>query len=492
MPNPITKKILQELQAVVGLPYVLTGDVDLSVYECDAETLDVARPDCVVLPANTEQVAKIVKIANKYQIPFSPRGAGTGLSGGATTIMGGISLVLTRLNKILKIDENQKIAVVQVGVTNVSVSEAAHPFELYFAPDPSSQLASTIGGNIAENAGGPHCLKYGMTTNHVLGMTVVLPDGAIVYLGGRTRPNQGLDLLGAFIGSEGTLGIVTEATLNLVPRPQAVETMVSYFSSVEDAGQCVADIIAHGVVPAAMELIDGPTLNAVEDAFAMGLLRSARALLIVELDGPRTGITVHKEIVEACSHKNKVMELHWAEDLVTRAKIWKARKSAFAAYGRIAPHAYVLDGVIPRSKLAEMLRRIGSIAEKYQLTIANVCHAGDGNMHPCILFHRDNADELRRVMLAGREILNACVEFGGTLSGEHGIGIEKVSEMPELFSDSDLKAMASFREAFNPDGICNPGKVLPAVKNCGESGMRALLRYSIVDSSASLIAKGAF
>ena len=432
----------------------------------------------------------IVKVANKYQIPFSPRGAGTGLSGGATTIMGGISLVLTRLNKILEIDANQKVAVVQVGVTNVSVSEAAHPFDLYFAPDPSSQVASTVGGNVAENAGGPHCLKYGMTTNHILGLTIVLPDGEIIVLGGKTRPNQGFDLLGIFVGSEGTLGIATEAVLNLVPRPQAVETMVSYFSSVESAGQCVADIIAQGVVPAAMELVDGPTLNAVEDAFSMGLLRSAKALLIVELDGPRTGITVHKKIVEECAQKNAVMESHWAEDFVTRAKIWKARKSAFAAYGRIAPHAYVLDGVIPRSKLAQMLLKVGVIAEKYKLLIANVCHAGDGNMHPCILFRRDNPDELQRVMLAGREILTACVEFGGTLSGEHGIGIEKVSEMHELFTPEDLRAMALLREVFNPDGVCNPGKVLPALKNCGESGLRPLLRYSIVDSTASLNARG--
>jgi glycolate oxidase len=470
----------RELRKIVGDAYVLTSAVDLSVYECDAETLDIARPDYVVLPGSANEVAAVVKLANQHQIPFVPRGAGTGLSGGATNVMGGISLVLTRMNKILSVDPHQRVAVVQVGATNVSVSQAAEEFGLYFAPDPSSQVASTIGGNIAENAGGPHTLKYGMTTQHVFGLKVVLPNGEIVSLGGRTKTSQGLDLLGAFVGSEGTLGLAVEATLNLVPRPQAVETMVAYFSSVESAGQAVSDIIAEGVVPAAMEMIDGLTLNAVEDAFSMGLLRTAGAMLIVELDGPRTGISVHKRIVERLVNVNRTIEFHWATDAQARAKIWKARKSAFAAYGRIAPHAYVLDGVIPRSKLAEAITKINAISKKYALVIANVYHAGDGNLHPCLLYNRENLEELKRVMLAGQEILSLCVGLGGTLSGEHGIGIEKLAEMHTVFNAIDLAAMGYLRTAFNPLGICNPGKILPAVKSCGESGMRPLIRYSII------------
>ncbi len=469
-----------ELKKIVGSAYVLTSPVDLSVYECDAETLDIARPDYVVLPGSAAEVAAVVKLANRHQIPFVPRGAGTGLSGGATNVMGGISLVLTRLNKVLEVDPEQRVAVVQVGATNVSVSEAVAQYGLYFAPDPSSQMASTIGGNIAENAGGPHTLKYGMTAHHVLGLTVVLPDGEIVSLGGRTRTSQGLDLLGAFVGSEGTLGLAVEAVLNLVPRPQAVETMIAYFSAVESAGQAVSDIIAEGVVPAAMEMIDGLTLNAVEDAFAMGLLRSAGAMLIVELDGPRTGISVHKRIVERIVNVNRTIEFHWATDVTARAKIWKARKSAFAAYGRIAPHAYVLDGVIPRSKLAEAIAKISAISKKYSLVIANVYHAGDGNLHPCLLYNRENIEELKNVMLAGQEILGLCVALGGTLSGEHGIGIEKLSEMHTVFNPIDLEAMSSLRSAFNPLGICNPGKILPSVKSCGESGLRPLLRYTLI------------
>jgi glycolate oxidase len=477
MPN---RELVAELTKIVGPAYVLSSPADLSVYECDAETLDIAKPDVVVLPANTAQVAAVIKVANRYKIPFVPRGAGTGLSGGATTVMGGISLVLTRMSKILHIDDDDQIAVVQVGVTNAAVSVAAEKFGLYFAPDPSSQIASTIGGNIAENAGGPHTLKYGMTTNHVIGATVVLPDGEIVTLGGKSRSRVGLDLLGAFIGSEGTLGIVTEATLNLIPRPQAVETLLAYFSTVEDAGKAVSAIVAEGVVPAAMEMIDGLTLNAVEDAQQMGLRRDAAALLIVELDGSRAGIFVHRKIVEECLAANQVTEHRWALDGVERAKIWKARKSAFGGYGRIAPNAYVLDGVIPRSKLAEAISKIAEIGKRYSLIIGNVYHAGDGNLHPCLLYHRDDTEEVKRVMSAAAEILEMCVDLGGTLSGEHGIGIEKVSEMSRLFGKEDLTAMEWLREAFNPDGNCNPGKVLPAVKSCGESGMRPLLRHQII------------
>jgi len=462
---------------------VLTDNVDLAVYECDAETLDFARPDVVVLPDSTEQVASIIKIAAQYGLPVTARGAGTGLSGGATSIMGGISLVLTRMNKVLQVDPIDRLAVAQVGATNLSISEAAAGFGLYFAPDPSSQVASTVGGNIAENAGGPHTLKYGMTTNHILGLKVVLSNGDVITLGGRVRANQGLDLIGLFAGSEGTLGVATEAILRLIPRAQAIETMLAYFPSLETAGQAVSDIVASGVIPAAMELIDKITLNAVEDALHYGLRRDAEALLIVELDGPRAGIIIQREIVEACIGKNGAFSVQWANDAYERTKIWKARKNAFGALGRIAPNAYVLDGVIPRSKLAQAIAQIYAIGRKYDLIVANVYHAGDGNLHPCMLYHRDNADEVKRVIHCGKEILELCVALGGTLSGEHGIGIEKILEMPIAFTESDLEAMRCVKRAFDPTNLCNPSKIVPAPKSCGESGGRALLRHQILTSS---------
>jgi glycolate oxidase len=479
---PIDKTIETQLRTIVGDKYVLSSRVDLSVYECDAETLDIAVPDLVVLPSSTAEVAAILTLAYQHKIPVSPRGAGTGLSGGATTVLGGISLVLTRMNKILSVDPIDRVAVVQTGVTNVSVSEAAQKYSLYFAPDPSSQSASTIGGNIAENSGGPHTLKYGMTTNHVMGLKVVLATGDIVTIGGRTRTKEGLDLLGVFVGSEGTLGIATEAILKLIPRPQAVETMLAYFNTVESAGQAVSDVIAAGVVPAAMELIDQLTLNAVEDSLRMGLDRDAGALLIVELDGPRTGITIQRKKVEKFISTNNALSVQWANDAYERAKIWKARKSAFGALGRIAPHGYVLDGVIPRSKLAAAISEIATIGQKYNLTIANVYHAGDGNLHPCMLYHKDNEDEVKRVVQAGKEILELCVRLGGTLSGEHGIGIEKILEMPNVFSEDDLESMRWVKQSFDPENICNPGKVIPTPKSCGESGGRPLLRHKLLTS----------
>jgi len=468
-----------ELVGLVGRDYVLSSPVDLSVYECDGETLDIARPDLVVLPGSTQEVQAVIKLASQRGVPFAPRGAGTGLSGGATTVMGGISLVLTRMTRIIEVDPGNRVAVVEVGATNASVSLAAARHGLYFAPDPSSQIASTIGGNLAENSGGPHTLKYGITTQHVLGIKLVLPDGTVTSFGGKCRDALGLDLLGIFVGSEGTLGVATEATVRLTVRPEAVETMLAYFPSLELGGQAVSDIVAQGVIPAAMEMIDQITLRAVEDALQLGLNRDAGALLIVELDGPRAGIAVHKQMVVDCVRSRGALEIRWAADAAERDSIWKARKSAFGALGRIAPHAYVLDGVIPRSRLAEAIRGIAAIGDKYQLLISNIYHAGDGNLHPAILFHRENHDEVVRTLKAGREILEMCVDLGGTLSGEHGIGVEKVLEMPVVFSAAELKAMDWVRDAFNPQGLCNPGKVLPTPKTCGESGSRPLLRHQL-------------
>lgn len=473
------EQLTKELKVIVGHNYVLSSPVDLSVYECDGETIDIARPDLVVLPKSTEEVQEVVRLANKYQVPVTPRGAATGLSGGSTPVMGGISLVLTRMTRIIKIDPDNQTAHVEVGITNLAVSKGAEKFGLYFAPDPSSQAASTIGGNLAENAGGPHTLKYGTTVNHVLGVKVVLPDGNITTLGGHARDCLGLDLLGVFIGSEGTLGIATEVILKLTACPQAIETMLAYFPSLQAGGQAVSDIVATGVIPAAMEMIDQLTLQAVEDALSLGLNKEAGALLIIELDGPKAGIEEHKNTVIKCAASNSALEIKWAANAQERSTIWKARKASFGSLGRISPHGYVLDGVIPRSRLAEAIDKIAAIGKKHQLKIANVYHAGDGNLHPCMLFNRDNLEEVTRVIRAGREILEMCVELGGTLSGEHGIGIEKIAEMSFAYSANDLKAMEWVRNAFNPQGLLNPGKVLPTPKSCGESGGRPLLRHQI-------------
>lgn len=474
------KELISALKAVVGERYVLYQPEDLAVYECDAETLDMARPDLVVLPGSTEAVAGVMRIASDYGIAVSPRGAGTGLSGGSTTIQGGISLSLTRMNRVISVDPDERTALVECGATNVSVSQAASPFGLYFAPDPSSQIASTIGGNIAENAGGPHCLKYGMTTSHVLGVRAVLYDGTIIDVGGQTRFCADLDLLGLIVGSEGTLAVVTEAVLKLTVAPKAVETMLAYFSTIEGCGQAVSDIVATGVIPAAMEMIDKLTLNAVEDYLHLGLNREAEALLIIELDGARAGIDIQKQLVESCLSRNQVDNVSWAKNESERQDIWRARKRSFGALGRIAPHGYVLDGVIPRSKLAHAITAIGEIARRYDLLIANVYHAGDGNMHPCLLYHRDREDEVKRVVEAAREVLKLCVDLGGTLSGEHGIGVEKILEMPLVFSDKDLEIQERIKAVFDPSFKLNPSKVLPTAKICGESGSRPLIRHKIL------------
>ena len=462
----------------MGEKNVLSHPVDLSVYECDAETLDSALPDVVVLPASTEEVAEVMKLAQANKIPLVPRGAGTGLSGGATCVRGGISLVLSRMNKVLFVSPEECCALVQVGATNVSVSQAANRYNLYFAPDPSSQTASTIGGNIAENAGGPHTLKYGMTTHHVLGLKAVLADGQIVTVGGVSRSSNDLDLAGLIVGSEGTLAVVTEAVLKLIPKAEKTETLLAYFPSVGQAGQAVSDIVAQGVIPAAMEMIDNLTLNAVEDNSALGLDRNAAALLIVELDGQGVAIAAERKLVESCLVNNGILSSTWARDGQERATIWKARKTAFGALGRIAPHGYVLDGVIPRSKLAQAIEGIEEIGRRNNVTVANVYHAGDGNLHPCMLYHRDDEQEVVRVMRAGKEILLLCVELGGTLSGEHGIGIEKMEEMPMVFSQDDLELMGKVKQCFDPSLVLNPGKIFPHLKGCGESG-RTLLRHKI-------------
>ena len=483
MGKQITKtdyqRIAGSLRKIVGENNVLIEPIDLALYACDGDTLDIARPDLVVLPASTQEVQAVVKIACAHGIPFTARGAGTGLSGGATTVCGGISLVLSRMTKIINIDAPNRIALVETGVTNSAISQAAAKFNLCFAPDPSSQMASTIGGNIAENAGGPHTLKYGTTTDHVLSVKVVLANGAVTTFGTDNMCRLGLDWVSLLTGSEGTLGIVTEATLQLVPLPEAVETALVYFPSLESGGETVSRIVASGVIPCALEMIDHLTINAVEDAFKLGLNRDAQALLIVELDGTTASVQAERKQIEDLLNACPILGFAWAQGAKERALMWKARKAAFAAYGRIAPHGYVLDGVVPRANLVSAIKTIKEIGEKYSVTIANIFHAGDGNLHPCLLYDQSIPGESDRVLKASYEILKLCVDLGGVLSGEHGIGIEKAQAMPFLFSESDLAAMEVIKKAFDPDLLCNPGKILPSPAICGESGMRPLSRHSL-------------
>jgi glycolate oxidase len=460
----------QELEAIVGRAGVLADPDELLVYESDGLTLFRALADFVVFPTSAEHVSAIVKLANRESLPFVARGAGTGLSGGCLPSEGGIVISLMRMNRVLEVDYDNQIAVVEPGLVNLHLSWAVGPRGYYYAPDPSSQQACTIGGNIANNSGGPHTLKYGVTTNHVLGLEVVMPDGEIVWLGGRTRDAQGYDLTGVFVGSEGTFGIATKVVVRILKKPQAVKTVLAVFDAVPKASAAVSEIIGRGLVPAAVEMIDQLTIQAVEDAFGCGYPRDAAAALLVELDGLRAGIETQAErIVQACRDAG-AREVRTARDEAERALLWKGRKSAFGAYGRISPAYMVMDGVIPRTKLPYVLDRVNEIVAAHGLRVGNVFHAGDGNLHPNILYDPRNPGEEARVVEAGAQIMKLCAEVGGSISGEHGIGLEKADFMPFIFSAADLALMQRLKNAFNPTGLCNPGKVFPTKKSCVEVG----------------------
>ena len=460
----------QELEAIVGRGGVLSDPDELLVYESDGLTMFRALADFVVFPTSVEHVSAIVKLANRESMPFVARGAGTGLSGGCLPSEGGIVISLMRMNRVLEVDYDNQIAVVEPGLVNLHLSWAVEPRGYYYAPDPSSQQACTIGGNIANNSGGPHTLKYGVTTNHVLGLEVVMPDGEIVWLGGRTRDAQGYDLAGVFVGSEGTFGIATKVVVRILKKPQAVKTVLAVFDAVPKASAAVSEIIARGLVPAAVEMIDQLTIQAVEDAFGCGYPRDAAAALLVELDGLRVGMEIQAErIVQACRDAG-AREVRTARDEAERALLWKGRKSAFGAYGRISPAYMVMDGVIPRTKLPYVLERVNEIVAAHGLRVGNVFHAGDGNLHPNILYDPRKPGEEARVVEAGAEIMKLCAEVGGSISGEHGIGLEKADFMPFIFSAADLALMQRLKNAFNPTGLCNPGKVFPTKKSCVEVG----------------------
>ena len=467
----------RELEKIVGADSVMSGRTEMRVYDCDAYTVDKALPSAVALPISTEQVAEIVKLCNRLNVPFVPRGAGTGLSGGTTAVCGGVVISTVRLNRILHIDIPNRRMTAQAGCVNVRLSKAVADDGLHYAPDPSSQGACTVGGNVAENSGGPHTLKYGVTTNHVTGLKMVLPDGEIVELGGEVENAPGYDLVGLVVGSEGTFGIVTEVMVRLTPVPETYRTLLGVFETIDDATQTVSDIIAAGILPGALEMIDQLILNAIEDAFHFGFPRDAEAVLIMELDGFEVGIDRDAERVREICKKNNAREVRLAATPEDRARLWIARKKGIGAAGRLAPSIVTQDGVIPRSKLPEVLREIKDISRRYGIRICNIFHAGDGNLHPCVLFDERDPDELHRVVEAGEEILKLCVRVGGSITGEHGIGVEKIDAMPLLFTEADMALMGKVKAVFNRNELCNPGKLFPTAKSCVEVKWRPKTAY---------------
>ncbi|HEY9890908.1 MAG TPA: glycolate oxidase subunit GlcD [Candidatus Sericytochromatia bacterium] len=464
------KPIIKQFEAVVGKNGVVQRREELLTYECDGLTSYRQRPALVVLPRNTEQVAAVVKICDQNQIPWVARGAGTGLSGGALPVEDCVLIVTALMKQILDVDlENQRI-VVQPGVINNWVTQAVSGAGFYYAPDPSSQIICSIGGNVAENSGGVHCLKYGVTTNHVMGLKLVIPDGSIVEVGGQVPEMPGYDLTGLFVGSEGTLGIATEITLRILKTPESICVLLADFNSIEEAGAAVADIISAGIIPGGMEMMDNLSINAVEDVVATGCYpRDAVAILLIELDGLEVEVATNKHRVADICKQNGARNITSASDPETRYKLWKGRKAAFAAAGHLSPDYFVQDGVIPRTQLVGVLQEIEELSQKYGYAIANVFHAGDGNLHPLILYDNAVPGALEKVEELGGEILRLCVKVGGSISGEHGIGSDKKCFMPDMFSEADLETMQWVRQVFNPKGLANPGKIFPTPRTCGEA-----------------------
>lgn len=464
------KPIIKELETALGQKNVIQRREELITYECDGLASYRERPALVVLPRTTEQVAAAVKICNKYDIPFLPRGSGTGLSGGALPVENCVLIVTSMMRQILNVDLDNQRVVVQPGVINSWVTQTISGAGFYYAPDPSSQIICSIGGNVAENSGGVHCLKYGVTVNHVLGLKIVTPSGDIVDLGGQIPEMPGYDLTGIFVGSEGTLGIATEITLRILKAAESICVLLADFTSVEAAGASVADIIGAGIIPGGMEIMDNLSINAVEDVVKTNCYpRDATAILLVEIDGLEVEVAANKKRVAEICRQNGARNITSASDPETRLKLWKGRKAAFAAAGHVSPDYYVQDGVIPRQQLPYVLNEIEELSRRSGYKIANVFHAGDGNLHPLILYNNSIPGELEKVEEVGGEILKLCVRVGGSISGEHGIGAEKRCYMPEMFSNADLETMQWVRAVFNPKGLANPGKIFPTPRTCGEA-----------------------
>jgi glycolate oxidase len=478
MTTAAATSLAERMRGIVGAANVLSAPSDLLVYECDGFTIEKNKPDVVAFPNSTEQIVAVVKACREVNVPFVPRGAGTSLAGGCLPIGGGVMIALTHMKRILEVNYRDRYAVIEPGVVNLWLSNHLKPHGFHFAPDPSSQGACTIGGNIATNSGGPHTLKYGVTVNHVLGVELVLPDGRVARTGGPIEDNPGYDLTGVIVGSEGTFGVAAKAWVRITRNPEAYRTLLGVFETVDDATNTISDIIGAGIIPGALEMLDHLILEAIEAAFHFGFPLDAGAVLIMEVDGLEAGLDHDAERIVEIAMKHKAREVRRANTDAERMLLWKSRKQAFGAIGRLAPSYCTQDGVVPRSKLPEVLRAIQAIGTKYNIRIANVFHAGDGNIHPILLFDERDAEQVQRVLAASNEILDECIRLGGSVTGEHGIGVEKINFMPKLFSPDDLAMMLRLRGAFNPDDACSPHKMLPTAGACIEqskAGRRAAL-----------------
>ncbi|MCR9246155.1 MAG: FAD-binding protein [bacterium] len=463
--------IQDRLTKLLGRDRVLHSPDALLAWECDGFTVHRGRPLAVVLPDSTAEVQAVLQLLHAAEVPFVPRGAGTCLSGGPTAAGDAVVVDCSRMRRVLEVSTVDLYAIVEPGVVNLDLTTAVHEHGLHYAPDPSSQSVCTIGGNLAENSGGPHCFKYGMTTDHVLGALVVLPDGSLARLGDTAGPRapHGLDLAGVFTGSEGTFGIATEITVRLSRDPEAIRTLLASFSTMADACRTVSDIVAAGLVPAALEILDRATIRAVEaSVYRAGYPEDAAAVLLVELDGPELVVAEETEEIAAITQRHDALRLEEASDPKERKRLWKGRKGAFGAMGRLNTDLYVLDGVVPRTRLEDALNGIEAIAQRYEVVLTNVFHAGDGNLHPNISFDGRDPEQVKRVVAAGKEILELCVELGGSITGEHGVGTEKIDHVPMMFRESDLEVMARVRGVFDPTGRCNPGKAIPERNACAE------------------------
>ena len=456
----VTQGFLDQARAIVGDEYVIHHPDDLLVYEYDG-SVDRNVPQAVVLPNSTEEVSRVMALAYRDGIPVVGRGSGTGLSGGAIAPEGGIQIAFTRMHHILEVDTENCTATVQPGVINLDLDTHVHRFGFRYAPDPSSQRACSLGGNIAENAGGPHCLAYGSTTNHVLGMEVVLEDGSVVNLGSAARETPGYDLRGVFTGSEGTFGVATKIMVRLLPVPEAVKTFLGVYPDVDSAATAVSAVIGHGIVPAALEMIDGLSIRAVQNVMDAGYPEDAGAVLLVELEGLQEEVDEIGAEVEAALWESGPSLVRVAEEADDRANLWIGRKGVLGALGTLAPNYYLVDGVVPRTQLTQVLRQVSRISEEYGVLIANVLHAGDGNLHPSLLFDERQPGAMERIIEAGAEVMKVCIEAGGALTGEHGVGLEKKELMPLSYSQDDMDAMLLVRQAFAPENRLNPGKIFP-------------------------------
>jgi glycolate oxidase len=464
------EEIVRALRAIVPGEAVIAAEAERRAYESDGLTAYRQMPMAVVLPSKVEEVSAVLRYCREKAVKVVPRGAGTSLSGGALPLADGVLLGMAKFNRIIEIDYDNRCVVAQPGVTNLGISQAVEPAGFYYAPDPSSQIACTIGGNVAENSGGVHCLKYGLTTNNLLGLEIVLIDGEVVRLGGKHLDAGGYDLMGVMTGSEGLLGVVTEITVRILPKPQSARALLIGFAATEDAGRCVAAIIAAGIIPGGMEMMDRPAIHAAEAFVNAGYPLDAAALLIVELDGAPAEIDELIARVERIAGDHRAGSLRRSRDEAERLAFWSGRKAAFPAVGRIAPDYFCMDGTIPRRRLAEVLTRIGGLSEKYGLGVANVFHAGDGNLHPLILYDANAPGEIERAEAFGADILRLCVEVGGVLTGEHGVGVEKRDLMGTMFDETDLAHQQRLKCAFDPAGLLNPGKVFPQLHRCAELG----------------------